>query len=112
MRKLSQRGPYVTIPFVYLFTFRITWQPGELPEYAVATDIYYTVERRCPPSKNWLEIASDVKETSYIMKDYRSEKDYMFRIRAGNEYGVSEPSMSTTTFAKLGMKMNFTSYIL
>jgi hypothetical protein len=83
---------------------RISWSPGELPDYAVTTDIYYVVERRCPPSKNWLEIASDVKETTYTMRDYRSEKDYMFRIRSGNEFGVSDPTTSTTLFAKLGLQ--------
>jgi len=41
-------------------------------------------------------------DTTYVMKDYRPEKDYMFRIRAGNEYGVSDPSMSSTLFAKSG----------
>jgi len=78
----------------------LTWLPGELPEYALATDIFYIVERRCPPSKNWLEIATDVKETSYTMKDYRPEKDYMFRIRASNEFGISDPSLSATVFSK------------
>ena len=78
----------------------MSWLPGELPDYALITEIYYIVERRCPPSKNWLEIATDVKDTSYTMKDYRPEKDYMFRIRAGNEYGISDPSLSATVFSK------------
>jgi len=79
---------------------RLSWLPGELPDYALTTDIYYIVERRCPPSKNWLEIGTDVKETSFTMKDYRPEKDYMFRIRASNEYGISDPSLSATVFSK------------
>jgi len=33
----------------------LSWLPGELPDYALMTDILYVVERRCPPSKNWLE---------------------------------------------------------
>jgi len=74
--------------------------PAELPDYALLTEIFYVVERRCPPSKNWLEIASDVRDTSYMMKDYRPEKDYMFRIRATNEYGISDPSLSATVFSK------------
>lgn len=82
--------------------FRISWIAAELPDYAVITDIYYVVERRCPPNKNWMEIASDVKDTTFVMKEYRPEKDYMFRVRAGNEFGISEPSMSATIFAKPG----------
>lgn len=49
-----------------------------------------------------MEIASDVKDTTFVMKEYRPEKDYMFRVRAGNEFGISEPSMSATIFAKPG----------
>lgn len=36
------------------------------------------------------------------MKNYKCEKDYMFRVRASNAYGISEPSMSATLFAKAG----------
>ena len=84
--------------------------PGELPDYAVQTDIYYIVERRCPPSKNWLEIGNDIKETSFIMKGYRPEKDYMFRVRAANVYGIGDPSMSATLFAKHGLSNFLTFY--
>ena len=79
---------------------RLSWLPAELPDYALHTEIFYVVERRCPPSKNWLEIASDLRDTGYVMKDYRPEKDYMFRIRATNEYGISDPSLSATVFSK------------
>ena len=36
------------------------------------------------------------------MKNYRPEKDYMFRVRAANDYGISEASMANTLFAKSG----------
>jgi hypothetical protein len=78
----------------------LSWQPADLPANAVITPIYYVIERRCPPSKNWIEVASDLKECSYTMKDYRCDKDYMFRIRAGNDYGISDPSLSNTLFAR------------
>ena len=80
----------------------LTWPAAELPAHAVQTPIYYIVERRCPPSKNWIEIATDVEETKYVMSEYKAEKDYMFRIRASNQYGMSEPSLSTTLFSKPG----------
>jgi hypothetical protein len=83
-------------------SLKLAWGDGEIPVYAVQTEIHYTVERRCPPSKNWIEVASDLKETTWFMKDYRPEKDYMFRIRATNEYGISDPSMSATLFATPG----------
>ncbi len=81
---------------------RLTWQAASLPDNALPSDIYYIVERRNPPSKSWLEIATDLEECTYVMKNYRPEKDYMFRIRAGNQYGISDPSTSATMFAKPG----------
>ena len=74
-----------------------------MPPHAIQTEILYIVERRNPPSKSWIEIASDVRETKFIMKNYKPEKDYMFRVRASNDYGISDPSMSATHFAKPGM---------
>ena len=66
------------------------------------TAVYYVVERRCPPSKNWLEVATDLTDTSYTMTDYQPEKDYMLRVRAANDFGVSDASPATTLFAKIG----------
>jgi len=106
VKRLLQKVAYPLQYFCSISTqlncwhYRLSWLPGELPDYALTTEIYYIVERRCPPSKNWLEIATDVKDTSYTMKDYRPEKDYMFRIRASNEYGISDPSLSATVFSK------------
>ena len=80
----------------------LTWQPGEVPAHALQTSVTYIVERRCPPSKNWIEIVADLTDTKYMMKDYRPEKDYMFRIRAANDYGSSDPSMAAQLFAKPG----------
>ncbi|ESO11844.1 hypothetical protein HELRODRAFT_166915 [Helobdella robusta] len=81
----------------------ISWHASEFSENAISTDVYYVVERRCPPSRNWIEIANDIKDTKYIMNEYRSEKDYMFRIRAGNEFGVSDPTLAASVFAKLDL---------
>ena len=80
----------------------ISWQ-------SVTSDapLYYIVERRCPPSRNWLEVATDIKDTSYTMTDYQSEKDYMLRVRAANDYGVSDPSPPTSLFAKIGVYFKY-----
>ena len=42
------------------------------------------------------------------MKDYKNQKDYMFRIRAANHFGISEPSMSASLVAKPGEFLNVT----
>ncbi len=80
----------------------ISWQPSEIPSYGEQTKIWYVVERRCPPSKHWIEIGQDIYETTWVMKGYKPEKDYMFRVRAGNDYGISDPSMSNTLISKPG----------
>lgn len=81
-------------------SLKLKWQPAELPPYALPTPIYYIVERRCPPSKSWIEVGTDLKTCEFTMKNYKPEKDYMFRIRAANDYGISDPSMTNTIFAK------------
>ena len=85
----------------------ISWQ-------SVTSDgaVYYVVERRCPPSKNWLEVATDLTETSYTMTDYQPEKDYMLRVRAANDYGMSDASPATTLFAKIGRYFSYFVYSL
>ena len=82
--------------------FRISWSKVEMPKHAELCEVFYIVERRCPPSRNWIEIASELKDSHYLMKEYHSEKDYMFRVKARNKFGVSEPTMATTLYAKLG----------
>lgn len=41
----------------------------------------------------WTKIESEVKETEVKVTSFTRDQDYYFRVRAGNEYGVSEPSM-------------------
>ena len=45
-------------------------------------------------------MATDLKDTTFVMKNYKPEKDWMFRIRAFNDYGMSDPTMAATIFAK------------
>ena len=89
-------------PIIFDVTFdslMVSWKPSEIPSYGEQTEITYIVERRSPPNKKWIEVAMDLKTTSWFMRDYKPEKDYMFRVRAQNQYGMSDPSMSATLFA-------------
>ena len=82
----------------------ISWQSSDAA-------VYYVVERRCPPSRNWLEVATDLTDTAYTMTDYQPEKDYMLRVRAANDFGMSDASPATTLFAKIGRYfLHFGSY--
>ena len=71
-------------------------------EEAEDRTVTYLLERRCPPSRNWIQLVSDLQEPLYVMKEYHSEKDYMFRVRACNKFGVSDATLASTLYAKLG----------
>ena len=60
--------------------------------------MYYNF--RCPPRREWIECVAEWTDATFEFKDYNPEKDYMFRVKAYNEYGTSDPSMSTQLFAK------------
>ncbi|CAD5121391.1 DgyrCDS9913 [Dimorphilus gyrociliatus] len=100
--KLPPRAPWNApqVSDVTADSLKLEWDEATVPSQAVTTEILYTIERRCPPSKNWIELVTDLKEATYTFKGYKPEKDYLFRVKAFNKYGTSDPSMSTQVFAK------------
>ena len=64
----------------------------------------YTVERKdlSDTSADWLVIQRDLDRTSFKYKDYDVGRDYLYRVRASNEYGESDPSMVASYYAKAG----------
>ena len=64
-----------------------------MPQYAVQTPVWYIVEQRIPPSLEWTKLASDVSTNELKVTKYSTHKDYYFRVKAANEFGVAEPSM-------------------
>lgn len=84
-------------------SFLLKWKPSSIPNYAVQTPIWYIVEQRTPPSLEWVKIASDLKEAEMKITKYSQYKDYYFRVKAANEYGVAEPSMPAMLRKKEGL---------
>ena len=41
----------------------------------------------------WIKLESELKDTELKVTKFSRDKDYYFRVRAANEFGVSEPSM-------------------
>ena len=71
----------------------LQWKASSLPSYAFPTPIWYIVEKRQPPSLEWDKLATQVSDTFFKIPSITREKDNYFRIRAANEFGISEPSM-------------------
>lgn len=43
----------------------LKWKPSSLPAYAVQVPIWYIIEKRIPPGKEWIEVTSEAKETTF-----------------------------------------------
>lgn len=65
------------------------------------SEVTYTIERRELPSGDWQETKNDIKETNFVIDDYEIDRDYMYRVKAQNQQGFSEPTLSLTYFAKI-----------
>lgn len=83
-------------------SFWLKWKPSSIPNYAVQTPIWYIIEQRMPPNLDWTRIATDLKETELKITKYSQYKDYYFRVKAANEYGIAEPSMPVMLRKKEG----------
>lgn len=82
---------------------KLSWLPartGNLPENAC--HITYTVEAREMPSNRWTRLASGLESTSYMARNLRPDKEYMFRVYAENKYGPSEPTLPATMASREG----------
>ena len=62
----------------------------------------YIIERKDlgRGATDWIQIFKSITETVYMISGYSPEKDCLYRIRAENEFGISDPSMSSTYYGK------------
>lgn len=66
------------------------------------TPVHYIVDMRTLPGQDWKPFARRVKDTSYVVKNLRPDKEYQFRIKAETDAGVSEPTYPVTIYRKPG----------
>ena len=83
----------------------LSWKPSSLPDYALQTAIWYIIEQRTPPNFEWVRIENDLTESQLVVNKFNRDKDVYFRVRAANEYGMSEPSMPALIRRKEGMNL-------
>ncbi|XP_034299497.2 titin homolog isoform X7 [Magallana gigas] len=71
----------------------LSWMPARVPSYVKSQKLTYIVEVREPPSTLWRSLTDNLRDTEYDVTNLNPEQDYLFRVRAKNEYGLSEPTM-------------------
>ena len=52
----------------------------------------YQVEAKELPGKDWMPISTRLRDTTHYLSELEPDRDYMFRVRAENDFGVSEPT--------------------
>lgn len=81
----------------------MSWLPARVPSYVKNQKLTYIVEVREPPSTLWRNLADDLRDTEFDVRDLSPSQDYLFRVRAKNEYGLSEPTMPASVIRERGM---------
>lgn len=70
---------------------RLTWQP--VLTSALSPDsknIKYLIEGRELPDADWRKLASGIHGNTHLLRNLRPQRDYDFRVRAENQFGVSD----------------------
>ena len=80
----------------------LSWMPARVPSYVKNQRLTYIVEVREPPSTLWRSLIDDLRDTEFDVTDLNPEQDYLFRVRAKNEYGLSEPTMPASVIRDRG----------
>ncbi|XP_060079443.1 obscurin-like [Ylistrum balloti] len=89
--RMPSSRPMITNQAGNLLT--LAWLPGRVPSYVKGSNMTYLVEMKKPPSNLWLKLIDNVEETEFDVYDLQEDQDYMFRVKAKNEFGCSEPTM-------------------
>jgi hypothetical protein len=58
------------------------------------------------PDTNWVAISRGIPHTDFKVTGLNPKKDYSFRIRAENEYGLSDPTHPMTIRKRSGKGSN------
>lgn len=85
----------------------LSWMPARVPSYVKSQKLTYIVEVREPPSTLWRSLTDNLRDTEYDVTNLNPEQDYLFRVRAKNEYGLSEPTMPVSVIRERGTELSF-----
>ncbi|XP_037085172.1 obscurin-like isoform X4 [Pollicipes pollicipes] len=73
----------------------LSWRPS--PTAGQRIPVTYHVEMAEVPRGDWFTVRSGVRGCSVEIRNLEPHRDYKFRIKVENKYGVSEPSPHITT---------------
>lgn len=74
----------------------LSWKPS-VPSYARAP-VTYQLEMCELPQGDWFTARSGIRNCDCTVGNLEPFRDYRFRIRIENKYGISDPSPYATTF--------------
>ena len=80
----------------------LSWPAGRVPTYVKNQTISYIIEKREPPGHIWTVLAKEIPATRYDIKGLNPDQDYMFRVRARNDFGTSDPTLPMTLYRERG----------
>lgn len=78
-------------------SIRISWSHSTLPSYGLQGPVRYLIEVSEPPTHSWKRLVGGLTEPFYTIRNVNRDKDYMYRVRAENDYGTSEASLPVST---------------
>ena len=80
----------------------LSWLAASLPEGAQDTPIFYEIQARQLPSNDWSTVAAKIEKCEHKLTDLLPEVEYLFRVRAKNEFGDSDFTSSVKLKAREG----------
>lgn len=84
-------------------TVLLRWKPAQVPERAREKyPVTYSIEVKNPPGLDWREVEGGLTCLSHKLENIHPEVDYMFRIRAHNEFGASEATLPVSLYRPIG----------
>ncbi|CAI9716215.1 titin-like [Octopus vulgaris] len=84
------------IPYVVDITsdsVSLAWRSAEIPSRIVDySPVSYRIELQEIPFGHWVTVAKGIPTTAFKLDNLHPNKEYAIRIRAENEFGISEPT--------------------
>ena len=83
---------------------KLQWRSAELPSHINDySQITYRLEAQEMPNGEWISVSRGIPHTDFKVTGLNPLKDYSFRVRAENDYGVSDPTKPVAVHKRAGI---------